>query len=128
MRLLLDTHALIWWCADDERLGREARVAIADMASEVFVSAVSALEIATKFRLGKLPGARVLAEGFVMEVAAEGFQPLSISAAHGQLAGGLALPNKDPFDRLLIAQSLLETLTLVTNEETFDAYGVARLW
>jgi PIN domain nuclease of toxin-antitoxin system len=85
LRLLLDTHALIWWGADDERLGPEARKAIADLDSEVFVSAVSALEIATKFRLGKLPGARPLAENFVAEVAEEGFTPLPISAAHGQL-------------------------------------------
>jgi PIN domain nuclease of toxin-antitoxin system len=128
LRLLLDTHALIWWAIELPRLSREARAAIADPENEVFVSAVSALEIATKHRLGKLPEAGVLASSFEAEIDAEGFAGLPVSLRHGQLAGALGIQHKDPFDRLLIAQALTENMTLVSNERLFDAMGVSRLW
>ena len=128
MRLLLDTHALIWWTIDSSRLSRLAHSAIADPENEIFVSAVSAMEIATKHRLGKLPEAARLAQSFEAEVEAEDFVGLPMSLRHGQLAGSLSLEHKDPFDRLLIAQALVETLTLVSNDRRFDAAGVNRLW
>ena len=128
MRLLLDTHALIWWGLDDPRLGAEARAAIAEAGNEVFVSAASAMEVTTKHRLGKLPQAERLALGFETLVAALGFQPLPISLAHAQLAGNLVVPHKDPFDRLLIAQSVLEGMPLASNEAAFDGFGVIRVW
>ena len=128
MRLLLDTHALIWWVNGDDRLGVTAKAAIADEDQTVLVSAVSAMEIATKFRLGKLPSARHLAQDFESVIQEQGFEPLSISIRHARSAGNLAIAHKDPFDRLLIAQALLDELTLVSNEAVFDGYGVARLW
>ena len=128
MRLLLDTHALLWWSEGHVRLSAPARRAIGDAENEVLVSAVSAMEITTKFRLGKLAGVQRMAEHFEEETAAEGFQQLPITLRHAQLAGNLSIPHKDPFDRLLIAQSILENLNLVSNEESFDAFGVARLW
>ena len=86
------------------------------------------MEIATKFRLGKLPDAQPLALDFEGETEAVGFQPLSLTIHHAQTAGGFPFPHKDPFDRLLIAQAMLEGMTLVSNEVVFDAFGVARLW
>lgn len=128
MRLLLDTHALIWWLADDDSLATDARDAIGDPANEVWVSAVSAFEVTTKFRLGKLPEAEALAVDFSGECQAEGFQGLDITITHGDRAGAFAHPHRDPFDRLLIAQALTEDMTLVSNERLFDGFGIKRLW
>ena len=128
MRLLLDTHALIWWLAGDDALSSTARSAIADPANDVFVSAASAWEIATKHRIGKLPQAALLAADVAGFVTAEGFNELPVSIRHGQLAGSLPRFHKDPFDRMLIAQAVAADMTIVSNEALFGAYGVARLW
>lgn len=128
MRLLLDTHALLWWLAGDEALSTAARSAIADEANTVHVSAASAWEITTKHRLGKLPGAQAIVHDLEAVIASQGFDGLSISLRHGQAAGALAGPHRDPFDRMLIAQAMLEDLVLVSNEQAFDVYGVRRLW
>jgi PIN domain nuclease of toxin-antitoxin system len=128
LRLLLDTHALIWWTIDLARLSTPARAAIADPDNDIFVSAVSAMEVTTKHRLGKLPSAARLARAFEAEVAAEGFAGLAISVRHGEMAGAMRIQHKDPFDRLLIAQALVEGMTLISNETVFDETGVNRLW
>lgn len=128
MRVLLDTHTLLWWLAGDHRLSDVARASIADPANEVFVSAASAWEVTTKHRLGKLPGAGPLAVDFAREVAAQGFVPLPITMQHGQAAGALTGDHRDPFDRMLIAQARDERMALVSNEAAFDAYGVTRIW
>jgi len=128
VRLLLDTHALIWWETGDDKLGPAARDAMADDANEVLVSAVSAMEITTKFRLGKLADAERLAQDFEAIIADQGFTPLSISVRHARLAGSLQVTHKDPFDRLLIAQALVEDVPLATNETLFDGFGVTRIW
>lgn len=126
MRLLLDTHALIWWVADSPLLSAAAREAIAR--EEVLVSAASAWELTTKHRLGKLPSAARMAHAFAAEVAAEGFIPLPITLEHAALAGSLDIDHKDPFDRLLIAQARIEGVKLVSNEGLFDGFGVERVW
>ena len=128
MKLLLDTHALIWWLAGDDALSPRARAAIEDEANPVAVSAASAMEVATKHRLGKLPDAALLARDFEAIVAAQGFAELPISTRHARLAGAMTIPHKDPFDRFLIAQSQAEDMVLVSNESLFDGFGVARLW
>jgi PIN domain nuclease of toxin-antitoxin system len=128
LRLLLDTHALIWWTRLDRRLGRNAAAAIADGDNEVYVSAVSALEVATKYRLGKLPEGQRWAADFEAEMEAEGFSPLPVSVGHARLAGSLLITHSDPFDRVLIAQSMMERMTLVSNEKMFEGFGVSRLW
>lgn len=128
MRLLLDTHALIWWLAGDEKLSLRARDAIADEANTVAVSAASAMEVAAKHRIGKLPDAALLAQDFEAIVADQGFSELSISVRHARLAGEMRLAHKDPFDRLLIAQALAEDMVLVSNEARFDDSAVKRLW
>lgn len=128
MKLLLDTHALIWWLAGDEALSRPAREAIADEDNPVAVSAASAMEVATKFRIGKLPGAALLARDFESLVAEQGFDELAISVHHARLAGEMNIAHKDPFDRLLIAQAQAEDMVLVSNKALFDDFAVKRLW
>ena len=128
MRLLLDTHALLWWLAGDTRLSLAVRAAIEAPASAVLVSAASAWEIATKHRIGKLPGAAAVAHDLGDCITQQGFTALPISVADATRAGGLAGPHRDPFDRMLIAQALGADLTLVSNEVLFDDYGVRRLW
>lgn len=128
MRLLLDTHALIWWLAGDDALSRPARDAIGDESNTVAVSAASAMEVSTKFRLGKLPDAALLARDFEVIVADQGFAELAISVRHACIAGEMNIAHKDPFDRLLIAQAQAETMVLVSNEVLFDGFAVQRLW
>lgn len=128
LRLLLDTHALIWWLAGDEALSLTARNAIADETNDVAVRAASAMEIATRFRIGKLPHAALLAQDFEAVIAGQGFGELAISVAHARLASAMNIAHKDPFDRLLIAQALAEDMVLVSNEALFDGFAVKRLW
>ena len=105
-----------------------AREAISDESSAVFFSAASAWEIATKHRLGKLPSAAALVLDIAGAVDGQGVTPLPIAIAHAERAGALPGPHRDPFDRMLIAQALLDDLVLVSNDPAFDAYGVRRLW
>ena len=128
MRLLLDTHALIWWLAGDEALSGRAREAIGDEANSVAVSAASAMEVATKFRIGKLPDAALLAQDFEAIIADQGFVELAITIHHARRAGEMNIAHKDPFDRLLIAQAQSEDMVLISNEALFDGFAVKRLW
>lgn len=128
MKLLLDTHALLWWLAGDARnLPKSARHAIASADNSVYVSAASAWEISTKQRLGKLD-AGILVGQLVKVVAQQTFITLDISMDHAERAGALPGALKDPIDRLLVAQAQAEKLTLVSNESVFDGYGVSRIW
>jgi PIN domain nuclease of toxin-antitoxin system len=127
VRLLLDTHTLIWWLAGDPSLSAVAKTAISDSENEVIVSAVSAWEIVTKFRLGRLAQAAALAVDVSGALAGQGFIELPITVLHGQTAGSLPGPHRDPFDRMLIAQATFAGLVLVSNEAVFDLYAVRRL-
>lgn len=120
MRLLLDTHALLWWMARLPRLGVAARAAIDSPASDVHVSAVTASEIAIKKALGKLTAPDDLQE----QVISNGFTELRLTIAHGLAMGELPLHHKDPFDRMLIAQARVEGLTLVTSDRAMSDYDV----
>jgi PIN domain nuclease of toxin-antitoxin system len=128
LRLLLDTHALIWWLGDASSLSRPAHDAIAKSENLVYVSAASAWEIATKYRLGKLPSAGELVADFRDVLIREVFVELAITVLHAERAGSLHSGHRDPFDRMLIAQAQSEGMTLVSNERLFDAFGVNRLW
>ena len=128
MRLLLDTHALLWWAGGARQLSHPARAAIGDETNTVFVSAASAWEIATKHRLGKLDAAGPLLDGLMPYLDDQDFRDLAIGVRHAQQAGALPGPHRDPFDRMLIAQALIEGLTLVSREALFDRYGVQRRW
>jgi len=128
VRVLLDTHTLLWWLAGDRQLSERARLTVADEANQVFVSAVSAWEVATKYRIGKLPGAGPLAVDFAREVRQQGFSELPITITHGQVAGTLLGEHRDPFDRMLVAQTREEKMALVSNDASFDAFAVERIW
>ena len=127
MRLLLDTHALLWALTDSRKLSKKARQALAEPDGEQFVSAASAMEIFTKHRLGRLPEAATLVKHWSRIMAPPGYTALAITIAHAARAGALAHPHGDPFDRILIAQAQIEGLTLVSNEKLFDAFDVDRL-
>jgi len=128
VRVLLDTHALLWWFSDDPALTRAARKIIADTKNTLVVSAASAWEIATKVRLGKLPTGASLAADFTGYIERERFQLLSISVEHALRAGLLPGAHRDPFDRMLIAQAQAENLPILSKEVIFDAYGLRRIW
>lgn len=128
MRVLLDTHTLLWWLDGDRRLSRRARNLIADDSNAVLVSAASAWEISTKVRLGKLPGATQVAAELITILRQQNFEPLPMAITHALRAGSLPGPHRDPFDRMLIAQAQAEDLALVSNERVFDAYGARRIW
>ncbi len=123
MKLLLDTHVLLWWLDNDARLSRSARRAIADDAVPVAVSAVTAWEISIKAALGKLAPP----ERWPEEIVAEGFEPLSITFDHAREAGGLPRHHGDPFDRMLVAQARLEDLVIVTADPRIARYDVRTL-
>ena len=128
MRLLLDTHALLWWLFDDPKLSRPAREAIGDPSRRVYVSAASAWEIATKHRLGKLPEAGDVPTRLPHYVRRARFSPLPVSFEHALAAGALPGPHRDPFDRMLIAQARVEEIAVVTADPIFRDYGVPILW
>jgi len=117
-RVLLDTHVLLWWLADDPELGTNARAVISDGNNEIYVSAASSWEISIKKRNGKLTGP----DNIDSIVEQERFIKLPISLVHGELAGQLPDHHKDPFDRMLIAQAQTEKLTILTADEKIQQY------
>jgi PIN domain nuclease of toxin-antitoxin system len=126
--VLLDTHAVLWWFADDPALPPRIEAIIDDPANTILVSAASAWEVCTKVRIGKLPTGQALCEDFAEYLERFHFTALSISVAHGRLAGRLPGDHKDPFDRMLAAQALVEDVPLVTNDPAFAGFGVNVLW
>ncbi len=128
MRVLLDTHALLWADLEPDRLSAKARRTLESFSSEVLVSAASAWEIATKVRIGKLPGAILFSAELPKRLTLLGFQPLAVTLEHALRAGQLPGVHRDPFDRMLIAQAQAENLALISNERVFDSYGVRRIW
>ncbi|MSP82631.1 MAG: type II toxin-antitoxin system VapC family toxin [Alphaproteobacteria bacterium] len=127
-RYLLDTHALLWWLDGSSKLPGSQRRLLTKATTVTFVSAVSVWEIVTKVRIGRLKDRRNLADDLGGTVASHGFTELPITFAHAQRAGELPDPLRDPFDRILIAQSLLESLPIISADEAFDKYGVVRVW
>ena len=121
MRLLLDTHAFLWWIEDDRALGSSARATIDVPTNPVYVSAASAWEIAIKRAKGTLEAPR---GDIATWIAQEGFAELEIAVRHGSAAGALPLHHRDPFDRVLVAQAQLEDMTLVTADPALAAYDV----
>lgn len=128
MRLLLDTHALVWWWTDDRRLPATARAAIAAPANTVLVSAASMWEIATKHRLGKWPDVEALLDQFDASIRRSRFVPLVITIEHARSAGRLDHPHRDPFDRMLTAQALADGAAVVTGDAVFASLGVDVVW
>ncbi|MFN3673820.1 MAG: type II toxin-antitoxin system VapC family toxin [Bosea sp. (in: a-proteobacteria)] len=127
MRLLLDTAVLIWWVSDSVRLTRAATDGIR-YGETVLVSAITAMELSTKLRIGKLPEARLLVEEFEARCSDEGFVVLPLSHRHALYAGAIQAEPRDPFDRMLAAQAIIEDLTVVSSDTAFDSLGARRLW
>jgi PIN domain nuclease of toxin-antitoxin system len=128
MRVLLDTHVLLWWLFDDLGLSASARTLIADPGNAVLVSSASAWEIATKHRLGKLPEAEEAVENLPRLLREARIESMPITVEHALAAGALPGPHRDPFDRMLIAQSRIENLPVVTADPVFAQYSVPVLW
>lgn len=124
MRLLLDTHALLWWLSDDEALGEKAREQIADAGNEIVVSAASMWEIAIKQRLGKIDAEIADIE---KEIAQQGMVRLGIEADHLIELTTLPDHHRDPFDRMLVAQARAEDMPIMTRDVAIAAYSVDRI-
>ncbi len=128
MNLLLDTHALLWFLADDPQLVPSAKVLIEDPGNRKIVSVATCWEIAIKAGLKKLDLGEPAATFLPRELATNRFDLLGIELAHATLVETLPSHHKDPFDRLLVAQTIVEKLPLVSADAVFDQYGVTRLW
>ena len=129
MRLLLDTHVFLWAVADPKRLSTKARSSITKLENQIFVSPVTAYELSYKHRQGKLPFGAAIVTSFGRQIAHLYASELAVSSPHTLAAGQLDWDHKDPFDRMLAAQAMVEGLTLVTADEDLQAFGpVATLW
>lgn len=125
---LLDTHAVLWWLFEAERLSQHSLDVMADRKIDIYVSAVTPMEITTKFRKGQLPGAAPIIGKFAETAVAEGWKPLAIELAHSDMAGSFASPHRDPWDRLLAAQASIENLALVTSDAQMASFEIATYW
>lgn len=128
MKVLLDTHALLWAVLSPSTLSRKASAVIADESNIILVSAASAWEIATKVRLGKLPGAEAFEREFLDVVDDAGYTLLPIDAASALRAGRLTSEHRDPFDRILAAQALAQDIPILSTDTKLDTFGIRRLW
>jgi PIN domain nuclease of toxin-antitoxin system len=130
LRLLLDTHALVWSAspADVHRLSRPAREAVESRSNEVLVSAASAWEVATKHRLGRLPAGERLVQNWTAILSELRAFDLAVTSGHGRMAGGFTVEHGDPFDRMLAAQAIIEGAWLVTADPAMQAFGADLLW
>jgi PIN domain nuclease of toxin-antitoxin system len=125
VRLLLDTHTLLWWLIDDPQLSAAARGAVGNLGNHVFVSACSGYEIAYKQKLGRLP---MFPESLLDRVRQERIGTLSISLEHAVAAAALPGPHRDPWDRIMMAQALAERCHVVTLDKVFSEYKIPVLW
>lgn len=128
MKHLLDTHAFLWWIGDDPALSRRARAALADPGNTFLLSMASAWEMAIKISLGKLELDANLERFLPEQMSANGFSMLPIDLRHVSRAARLPFHHRDPFDRLIVAQALVEEVPVVTADPAFTAYGVRRVW
>ncbi len=125
---LLDTHTFLWWLSDSGRLSKAAHETIADPSNDILVSAATAWEITTKFRIGKLADSKAVALNITGHIASQEFTELAINVADAEIAGRLPGAHRDPFDRMLAAQALAHNLSIVSVDLVFDQFGVRRLW
>ncbi len=128
MRLLLDTHTVLWWFFDSPQLSAAAQAAIADPVNLVAARAASAWEVASKYRLGKLPEAQAAVVRWQEMLAVDGFVHAMIGTAHGLRAGAYDSVHRDPFDRVLAAQAELDDYVIVTSDTAFASFPVRTLW
>ena len=122
MRLLLDTHVLLWWLSDDRKLATNARDIIANSSNDVLVSSASVWEIAIKAALGRI---EIELDDLEDAIIRNGFRPLPIGFQHAVTVGRLPAVHRDPFDRILVAQASVEELRLVSHDRVFERYGLS---
>ena len=122
--LLLDTHIFLWWLFDDSRLPEKIWEIIECIDNTIFVSSASVWEITTKFRLGKLPEATVVAKNVPVWIEKAGFKSISVNPEHAQLAGAWDMSHRDPFDRMLAAQAKLENMPLATVDRALSVFPI----
>jgi PIN domain nuclease of toxin-antitoxin system len=122
MRLLLDTHVLLWWLADDRKLAKAAREIIANPDNDVHVSSASVWEAAIKMALGRL---EIELDDLEAAIVRNGFRQLPVGFRHAITAGRLPSVHRDPFDRMLIAQASVEDLRVVSHDRVFERYGLS---
>jgi PIN domain nuclease of toxin-antitoxin system len=128
MRLLLDTHTFLWFVTDDPQLSATAQALIVDPTNEIFVSPASYWEVAIKVSLGKYPLTVAFEQFFTQGIVGNDFSILPIEVRHAAILSSLPMHHKDRFDRMIIAQSMAEQISVVGVDAAFDAYGVTRLW
>lgn len=128
MRLLLDTHVLLWWVADDAKLPRQCADWIEDRANDIAISAVSAYEIRFKALKGLLPHGEAAITEIARVANRAGFVDLPLIWQHAVAAGTLPLPHRDPFDRLLAGQAIVEGYNVLSVDPAFDGLGATRVW
>jgi PIN domain nuclease of toxin-antitoxin system len=128
MKVLVDTHTVLWAGLSPARVGKRAQAILADESNEIFVSAASAWEIATKVRLGKLAQAADFEREFFARVDQAGYTLLSITTAHALRAGRLPGDHRDPFDRMIAAQALAEDIPILSIDPKLDFFGISRIW
>jgi PIN domain nuclease of toxin-antitoxin system len=128
MKVLLDTHAMLWWLVDDPRLSDKARETIAEGRNQLFWSIASAFELAVKVGVGKLELGRSLRSLFAEIVSEQGAELLPMTHEHCVRLGNLELHHRDPFDRMLVAQALEEGIPLLTADPKMELYPIDRLW
>jgi len=124
LRILLDTHIFLWWLFDDPKLPAGIKGLVTDSGNEIYVSAASVWEIATKSRIGKLPHALSVAKNTPLWIEKAGFQALSITPEHAQLAGSWEIVHRDPFDRMLAAQSSMEKMALASVDKAVTLFPI----
>ena len=128
MRLLLDTHAFLWFFTNDPQLSATARAIIADPSNEVLVSPASYWEVAIKVSIGKYPMTVPFEQFWTVGIDGNGFAILPVTIAHAAVLSSLPMHHKDPFDRMIVAQALSETIPVVSIDVALDPYGITRLW
>jgi len=128
MKLLLDTHTFLWFIAGSSSISKTARNLIEDSTNDKFVSIASIWETAIKVSIGKMPLTASFDDLFPRQLKINGFELLPIEIVHTSVISSLPFHHRDPFDRLLVAQAIDNAMTLVSLDEIFDDYGVARLW
>jgi len=128
MKYLLDTHAFLWFVLDDKRISANAKSIIKDSKNEIFFSAASAWEMAIKKKLNRLKIKGNLEPFIIKQLSANNFIPMSITISHATYTERLPQFHKDPFDRIIIAQSILESLQLISKDEDVKKYKVATIW
>jgi PIN domain nuclease of toxin-antitoxin system len=125
VRLLLDSHTFLWWISDDRRLSSRAVAALDDVDNELFFSAIAGYEVSYKQHAGKLPA---IAGGLARRLQRAGVQVLTLSLDHALAAAALPGPHRDPWDRSMMGQAIVEALTVVTVDPRFSEYGIPVLW